>query len=175
MTDQRAMANRLISAKGMALTITRRTAAAYNPATGSTAISTSTQTGRGVMFDYPPGLKKMAGTNIAIGERQLLLSALNSAGAAITAPQVDDEIVWGSKVYLVTAVDTLDPAGSALMFTCTVRGTGALPIVSTTSLTVLSSGGAAYLVPRTALDSAGTIFTVTAVVLNGNGTSYTVV
>lgn len=42
---QRSTANRLIADKGQTVTLTRRASGAYNPATGTSAITTTTQTG----------------------------------------------------------------------------------------------------------------------------------
>ena len=89
---QRATADAMIAAKGQAVTLTRRASGAYNPATGAAAITTSTQTGKGVILPLGAGLRKMSGTNIPDGAVQCLLSGLTATGATLTAPQIDDTL-----------------------------------------------------------------------------------
>lgn len=115
---QRAFADRMIAAKGQAVTLTRRASGAYNPATGAAAITTTTQTGKGVIFDFGDGLRKIAGTNIPATDRQCYLSALG-----ITRPEVDDTLTDASGVvYTVAAVSELSPAGTDILYTLTLRG-----------------------------------------------------
>jgi hypothetical protein len=65
------------------------------------AITTTTQTGKGVIFDFARGLRKMEGSTILAADRQLLLSALNSAGVELTPPQVDDIATIGGTDYTI--------------------------------------------------------------------------
>lgn len=122
---QRLSANRMIAAKGQTVTLTRRAAGAYTPATGTATISESTQTGKGVIFDFGDGLRKMAGANIPAGSRSCILSALNTSGSALTRPQVDDTLTdaTGSK-YGVAAVSELSPAGTDIIYTLTLAARG---------------------------------------------------
>jgi hypothetical protein len=110
-------ADRLIDAKGQAVTLTRRTSGAYNTATGAAAITTTTQTGKGVILPFATGLRKIAGTNIPATECQCLLSAVG-----ITAPEVDDTLTDAAgTVWSIVEVTTLAPAGEALLHDLTVR------------------------------------------------------
>lgn len=121
MTDQRATANRLIAAKGQAVTLTRRAAGAYNPATGTAAITDTTQTGKGVILPLVLGFRKETGTNIPLGSVQCILSALGTS-AALTAPKVDDSLTDSTgKVWTVIEVSPLAPAGTALIYDLTMK------------------------------------------------------
>lgn len=120
---QRATADAMIAAKGQAVTLTRRAAGSYDPATGAAAITTSTQTGKGVILPLGAGLRKMAGTNIPDGAVQCLLSGLNATGATLTAPQIDDTLTdANSRVWTVIEVNPLAPAGLPIMFDLTLKG-----------------------------------------------------
>ncbi|API58095.1 hypothetical protein BSL82_01275 [Tardibacter chloracetimidivorans] len=118
---QRAAAS--IQDKGAAVTVTYRTAGAYDPATGTSAITTATEDGYGVVLPFSTGLRKMAGTNIQMGDMQLLLATLAADGEALTAPNVDDTVLIGSKTYTIIDIAPLAPDGTDLLYTCTIRGT----------------------------------------------------
>ncbi len=94
-----ATANRLLKGKGQSITLTKITAGTYNPATGGfTGAGTSTQTAYGAVFDY--GAKQIDGTLIKAGDKQLLLSAFKTDGAALTAPVLGDTVsIGGGDVY----------------------------------------------------------------------------
>lgn len=122
-TAQRLSADRMIEAKGQAVTLTRRTSGAYNPATGTASVTTTTQTGKGVILPFAQGIRKMAGSTVLATDRQCLLSALKSDGTALTPPQVDDTLTDANgDVWAVTEVNALAPAGLDIMFDLTVRG-----------------------------------------------------
>lgn len=119
---QRLSADRMIDAKGQAVTLTRRAAGAYNPATGAAAITPSTQTGKGVILPFGAGIRKRADSLVTQADRQCFLSGLNSAGAALTEPKVDDTLTdAGGNVYTITEVSPLEPAGLAIMYELTLR------------------------------------------------------
>jgi hypothetical protein len=121
-TAQRLSADRMIEAKGQAVTLTRRASGPYDPATGSAAITETTQTGKGVILDFADGLRKIAGTNIPAVARQCFLSALNDNGSPLTRPAVDDKLTDASGVvYTVTAVSELSPAGTDILYTLTIE------------------------------------------------------
>ncbi|MEN9924157.1 MAG: hypothetical protein RL268_283 [Pseudomonadota bacterium] len=121
-TAQRLSADRMIAAYGQAVTLTRRAAGAYNTATGTAAITTSTQTGKGVILPFGQGIRKQGGTAVTAADRLCYLSGLNSAGAALTEPKVDDTLTdANSAVYTITEVSPLEPAGLAIMYELTIR------------------------------------------------------
>ena len=118
---QRSTANRLIADKGLTVTLTRQAAGPYDPATGTSAITTTTQTGKGVILPFAAGLRHLAGSTIAIGDKNLLLSAIGSNGAALTPPVLDDKVTANGVDYVITDIAPLSPAGLDIMFDCTVR------------------------------------------------------
>ena len=116
-----ATANRLLKGKGQSITLTKITAGTYNPATGGfTGAGTSTQTAYGAVFDY--GAKQIDGTLIKAGDKQLLLSAVKTDGAALTAPVLGDTVTIGSVVFtLVEPLKEVNPAGTVVMYECNLR------------------------------------------------------
>jgi hypothetical protein len=118
-SKMQATANRLLKGKGQEITLTRQTAGAYDPATGTAAVTTTTQTAYGAMFEY--GDKNIDGVLIKEGDKQLLLSALNSAGTALVAPQLNDTVTINTVVYTVVRIKPLSPAGTTVLFDCNIR------------------------------------------------------
>jgi hypothetical protein len=118
-SKMQATANRLLKGKGQEITLTRQAAGAYDPATGTAAVTTTTQTAYGAMFEY--GDKNIDGVLIKEGDKQLLLSALNSAGTALVAPQLNDTVTINTVVYTVVRIKPLSPAGTTVLFDCTIR------------------------------------------------------
>lgn len=125
MTGYAATASRaydMIARKGASVTLTYRTSAAYVPASGTAAITTSTATAKGVILPFSQGLRKIAGTNVVDGDQQLLLAALATDGTALTAPKVDDIATVNGKAHTIIEVTPLAPSGDTrLLYDCTVR------------------------------------------------------
>lgn len=118
---QRSTADRLIEAKGQVITLTRRAPSAYDPATGTSAITLTTQTGKGVILPLSPMTKANA-SNIVAGDQQMLLSSLNSTGGVLTVPHVDDTATLANgEVVSIVSVDPLSPAGLDILYDCVVR------------------------------------------------------
>jgi len=120
-TRLQATANRLLRGKGQSLTLTRITAGTYDPATGGmTGATTSTQSAYGAIFDY--GAKQIDGTLIKAGDKQLLLSAFKTDGAALTAPVLGDTVSIGGVTYtLVEPLKEVNPAGTVVLFDVNLR------------------------------------------------------
>jgi len=120
-TRLQATANRLLKGKGQSITLTKITAGTYNPATGGfTGAGTSTQTAYGAIFDY--GTKQIDGTLIKAGDKQLLLSAFKTDGAALTAPVLGDTVTIGGVTYtLVEPLKEVNPAGTVVLFDVNLR------------------------------------------------------
>lgn len=120
---QRLSADRMIEAKGQAVTLTRRASGAYNPATGTASVTTSTQTGKGVILPFGVGIRKAPGSTVLASDRQCLLSGLKSDGTALTPPQPDDTLTdAGGDVWEVIDCSPLSPAGLDIMYELTLRG-----------------------------------------------------
>jgi hypothetical protein len=118
-SKMQATANRLLKGKGQEITLTRQAAGAYDPATGTAAVTTTTQTAYGAMFEY--GDKNIDRTLIKEGDKQLLLSAINSAGTALVAPALNDTVTINTVVYTVVRIKPLSPAGTTVLFDCNIR------------------------------------------------------
>ena len=114
-------ADKMLKGKGQSLTLTKVTAGTYNPETGGfTGAGTSTQMAYGAIFDY--GTKQIDGTLIKAGDKQLLLSAFKTDGAALTAPVLGDTVSIGGVVYtLVEPLKEINPAGTNVMYECNLR------------------------------------------------------
>ena len=108
------VADELLTEFGQAVTIRHRTAGAYDPATGAVAVTTTDETGRGVLRDYKT--RHIDGTMILRGDKYVLLSPVG-----ITAPDTDDRIVIGGVDYAVVSIETEAPAGTALLHTVQIR------------------------------------------------------
>lgn len=111
-------AKRLIVAKGRSVTLTRHAESAYNTATGGvTTVDTATAT-TGVLLPLPRGLVHGAGSNISVGDQQLLLPG------DIAAPAIADTVTIGGIGYTIIEVSPLNPGGTNLVYDCIVRGAG---------------------------------------------------
>ena len=118
-SKMQATANRMLKGKGQSITLTRQTAGAYNTATGTAAVTTTTQTAYGAVFPYAD--KNIDGVLIQEGDKQLLLSALNSAGTALVAPALNDTVLIDAVTYTITRIKPLSPAGTTVLFDCNIR------------------------------------------------------
>ena len=119
---QQLTADRMLAAKGQTVTLTRMVAVGYDPSTGNASAFPVTQTGKGVILDFATGLRKQAGTTIPAAARQCFLSPLDVTGAAMALPQVDDTLTDArGRVYVVSDVSEIAPAGDAVLYTLTVR------------------------------------------------------
>ncbi len=75
-----ATANKLLKGKGQKVTLTRQVSGAYDPVIGQATVTTTIQAGTGAIFDYAD--QNIDGVLILSGDKQLLLSAVNSTGTA---------------------------------------------------------------------------------------------
>lgn len=118
---QRSTASRLLTAKGQTMTLAYIGDSTYNPATSDTSgAAPSSVTVAGAILPLQP-FRKAQG-NIVEGDQQLLLSALDINGSAITAPQVNATVTdAGSTPWTLVSVEPLAPAGLNIMFDCVAR------------------------------------------------------
>lgn len=112
--DLQSTANELLTEFGQAVTINKKVAGAYDPATGKSTVTTTTETTKGALFDY--GSKDIDGQLILQGDKKLLLSQIG-----ITDIDVNDTVTLGTTTYTVTQVKALNPAGTNVMFICNLR------------------------------------------------------
>uniref|UniRef100_A0A6M3LF83 Putative structural protein n=1 Tax=viral metagenome TaxID=1070528 RepID=A0A6M3LF83_9ZZZZ len=114
-------ANKLLLGKGQTVTITHVVPGTYDPETGLVTNTTTTQTGTGAVMDWDA--RQVDGTLIKIGDKRLLLSPLNTAGAVLTAPVLGDTVTDAADVVytLVAPLKTISPAGTAVLYDCNMR------------------------------------------------------
>lgn len=123
--DDRLSAAQSLAEDGQTLTLTYVGTSAYDPATGS-AVNTAPapQQVKGAIFPLA-ALRyafKQAGSVIVEGDQQLILAAVNTSGAAITAPQVNGSVTdVNGNVWTIITADPLSPAGTDIMHDCTIR------------------------------------------------------
>lgn len=119
------LADELIREFGQTVTVTMRSSGAYDPATGASTVTETTQTCTGAVFDYSliaSGAQNADGSMILATDKQLLLSPYTTAGAAITRPVPDGtRVTVGSTVYTVKNVKAVEPAGTPVMYDCNLR------------------------------------------------------
>jgi len=112
------VADRLITANGQAVTLTRRASGTYNTATSTAVITETTQTGKGVILPLSAGVRHSGNTDIPTGTVQCLLSAVG-----ITAPVLDDTLTDTTGAdWSIIDVSTLAPAGEALLYELLLKG-----------------------------------------------------
>lgn len=106
---------KVIKKYGQVVTITRRTQGAYNPATSTAPVTETTETGRGVVYDYKDA--EVDGTMVQRGDSKLLLSSIG-----ITKPTVNDvaTLANGDK-FTILDVDVVSPAGTDVVYICQIR------------------------------------------------------
>ena len=104
---------------GQPVTIRTVTTGAYDPATGSVSSSSADVIGNGAVFDFVlhlSGTSFVAGTLIASGDKQLLLSPVG-----ITPPQPGSLVIIGGVTWKIEAVKVTGPAGIAVLYELLLR------------------------------------------------------
>lgn len=109
-----ATANRLIKKFGTSVGMDRVVLGEYDPDTGTTPTTTTTQTVKAVVIDFPQ--RYIDGTLVRAGDRRAIVSAVGA-----TAPLQGDTFTWKSIPQVVVSVKELGPAGVAVLYTLQVR------------------------------------------------------
>lgn len=119
--DDRADAAAMLAEDGQTMTLTRRVSGAYDPATGTATVTTTTQTVVGAIFPLSAFAKSQG--NIVQGDQQLILAAQTTAGVALNpVPHVDDTVTDANgNVWSLIAAEPLSPAGTDVLWDCVVR------------------------------------------------------
>ena len=119
-----ATANRLLTKFGQSITLTSNTAGAYNVATGTSAITQTTQSAIGAIFDWGTenrpsyGQEFIDSSLIRSQDRQLLLSPVG-----INQPNLGDiATIQGKQYNLVPPMKSIAPAGICVLIICNIRG-----------------------------------------------------
>jgi hypothetical protein len=111
----RSTASALLQDKGMAMTLHKRTPAAYDPATASTMVDEVDHACTGAQFDFPALL--IDGTMIQRGDKKVVLSA---QGLTVV-PDVGDAMTAGTTRRNVISVKAIAPADIVVAYVLQVR------------------------------------------------------
>lgn len=102
----------LIKEHGMALTLRKRAAGAYNDDTGSVTTTNTDYAVRGYFYDYTPDM--VDGQSILRGDRRVVLDSVLISGTATPEPDATDQIIGlGDTVNIVKVMEI--KSGSATM------------------------------------------------------------
>ena len=112
--DMAATSQELLIEFGQDVTLTRKSAGTYDPATATSIITETTQTGKAALF--PRGIKDIDGTLIKQGDYKMLLSPMN-----ITTPIVGDTVTANSIIYKITMIKENAPANIPVLIECNIR------------------------------------------------------
>ena len=115
----RMLAPRSSGGKGFALRLTKVTAGAYNPATGSSTNTTTNYDGSGFRQDYK--LDDIDGTMARQGDVKFLVSPLLINGNDMPEPADGDSITFDGSTYSVISVKPWNYAGLAVGFEVQAR------------------------------------------------------
>ena len=108
---------------GQAVTLIHINEGTYVPGTGWVPAdpAETIQAGIGAVVDWDSN--HIDGTLILIGDKRLLLSSLNTAGLALTAPVLGDTVTDAAGIVytLVAPLKTVSPAGTVVLFDVNLR------------------------------------------------------
>lgn len=107
---------KIITKRGMSMTLRRTIAGMYTPATGINTVGTSTDYPcKGLVLSYTSYERK--GTTILDTDQKVMLAA---SDLTIT-PQNEDVLIISGNKTLIVSVDTLAPGGIPVLYTLQVR------------------------------------------------------
>jgi hypothetical protein len=101
--------------KGRAMTLSRTTAGTYNPVTGGSTPTTATYTVHGITTSYGYNAYNDSNTLIQKGDKQAIFEA------GILEPIPSDTLTIQGIIWKVISVDTINPAGTDLLYKCQIR------------------------------------------------------
>ena len=115
-TGLRDTAANVIADKGRALTLHKRTPAAYAPSSGTASVTETDYSCTGAVLNFPATL--IDGTLIQRGDRKIILSA---RGLTVE-PDDGDTMTIGTKKVNIIAVKPVAPDGTVVIYILQVRG-----------------------------------------------------
>lgn len=110
---------RLLTKYGQVLTLTTQASGAYDTATGSVAVTGSSQSAIGAVFDY--STHEIDQSIVLAGDKRLYLSPLLADGSALVPPSIDDTVTVNGITYTIKKINALSPAGTPVLYDCNVR------------------------------------------------------
>lgn len=103
----------LLSDKGQSMTLTKRAAGTYDTATGTAAITETTETVYGAVFDY--AAKDIDGTLIKRGDKRVIMEASD------LVPTTTDTLTIGGVVHSIIEAVPVNPGGVVVIYKVQVR------------------------------------------------------
>lgn len=110
----RATALKMLTKFGQDVTRTIRTKGTYDPATGETSQSETTETRKGALLTFGRGEQYFNGSLIEISDKRLLVDGEGEVNA-------EDTFTVNGTEYHVVSIDELNPAGTRVFFDLQVR------------------------------------------------------
>jgi hypothetical protein len=110
---------KLINEHGKNLTYTSKSAATYDPTTGGTTGSNTTKTVKGYFYNYSSS--DITGTSIVIGDRRLVISIVDTSGAAIPAPKKGDTFAGEGDTVVVVSAERIMSGANPVCYICQTR------------------------------------------------------
>ena len=102
----------LLSEHGMALTLRKRAAGAYDDTLGTVTATNTDYAVRGYFYDYTPDM--LDSSSILLGDRRVVLDSKLTDGSATPEPDATDQIIGlGDTVNIVKVMEI--KSGSATM------------------------------------------------------------
>lgn len=113
----KATALRLLTDKGLACTLRKKTAGAYNTATGSATGTTTDYSIVGVLLNYnrlDSNQKNDTDTMVKFDDRKAIIQS-------DIAPDLDDDFIFNGTTYRIISIKTTNPADIAIIYELQVR------------------------------------------------------
>lgn len=115
-TNLAATALRLLTAKGGDVTLRQSSVGTYDPALGTSTVSTTDTVLKGALFDFSQGTTMVRGTLVQAQDKQLLLEARDGL-----VPTTTDVVVINDVVYTIVSRGEINPAGTPVVYDLHVR------------------------------------------------------
>lgn len=101
----------MIKEHGIALTLRKRAAGAYNVAAGTVTTTNTDYTVRGYFYDYTPDM--IDGNSILRGDRRVVLDNKLTNGSATPEPDATDQVIGlGDTVNIVKVMEIKSGSGT---------------------------------------------------------------
>ena len=109
---------KLLTKHGQDITLRTTVVGDYNPSTGTATTTVTDTTRKGVIFDYNLvvyGNDTINNTLVQAGDKRLYLDANG------VAPSLNDQVIVGGVTFQIKNIKDLSPAGTCILFDCTIR------------------------------------------------------
>lgn len=110
---------RLINQYGKNLTYVSKGSSTYDPTTGGTTSTGTTQTVKGYFYNY--SVSDLTGSSIVTGDRRLVLPVVDTSSASLTAPKKGDTFAGEQDTVSVVSVERIMSGANPVCYICQVR------------------------------------------------------